>query len=180
MNGIYQVSNLGNVRSLTRKVNTFNGFRTAQGKILKPLKTNKGYYRVDLKQHQKDKYILVHRLVAETFIPNPNNYPIVNHKDTNKANNKVDNLEWCTQSHNIKEAYRLGNAKVHKHHYLDGTLPYTPIKIKQYSINNEFIKEYNSIKEASIITKTNPKGISLCCRNLQKTANNFYWRYTNK
>jgi hypothetical protein len=109
--GCYQVSNLGRVRSLTRKVKTFNGVRTSKGQILKPLKTNTGYYRVDLKQNQKNKYISIHRLVAETFIPNPNNYPIINHKDNNPQNNCIDNLEWCTQSYNVKYAYKYGNAK---------------------------------------------------------------------
>ena len=109
--GAYQVSNLGRVRSLTRKVKTFNGVRTSKGQLLKPLKTNTGYYRVDLKQNQKDKYMSIHRLVAEAFIPNPNNYPIINHKDNNPQNNCVENLEWCTQSYNVKYAYKYGNAK---------------------------------------------------------------------
>jgi len=109
--GAYQVSNLGRVKSLTRKVKTFNGFRTTKGQLLKPLKTNRGYYRVDLKQNQKDKYISIHRLVAEAFIPNPNKYLIINHKDNDPSNNAVDNLEWCTQSYNVKYAYQYGNAK---------------------------------------------------------------------
>ena len=109
--GCYQVSNLGRVRSLTRKVKTFNGFRTTKGQLLKPLKTNTNYYRVDLKRNQKDKYISIHRLVAQAFIPNPNNYPVINHIDGDTSNNAVTNLEWCTQSHNIKEAYRVGRAK---------------------------------------------------------------------
>ena len=176
----YQVSNFGRVRSITRKVKTFHGVRTSKGQLLKPLKTNTGYYRIDLKQNQKDKYMLIHRLVAETFIPNPNNYPVVNHIDGDITNNKSSNLEWCTQSHNIKEAFRLGRAKVYKHHYIDGTLPCTPIKVLQFSNQNTFIKKYSSIKEASQKTNTSSKGISRCCRNLQKTANNFYWRYADK
>ena len=109
--GAYQVSTKGRVRSLTRKVPTYNGFRTTKGKILKPLKSNSGYFRVDLKSHQKDNYVCIHRLVALAFIPNPFNYPVINHIDNDKTNNNVNNLEWCTQSHNIKEAYRVGNAK---------------------------------------------------------------------
>lgn len=109
--GYYQVSSLGRVRSLTRKVRTFNGERTAKGIILKPLKTNTGYFRVDLKRSQKSHYVSIHRLVAETFIPNINKHLVINHIDGDKSNNCIDNLEWCTQSHNIKEAYRVGNAK---------------------------------------------------------------------
>jgi hypothetical protein len=177
--GCYQVSNLGRVRSLTRKVKTFNGYRTTQGKILKPLKTNRNYYRVDLKQNQKNKYVSIHRLVAEAFIPNPNNYSVVNHIDCDTSNNRAENLEWCTQSYNIKEAFRLGTAKPYRHHYINGSLPCTPIKVKQFSLQNIFIKEYSSIKEASLQTKTSSKGISLCCRKLQKTANNYIWRYAD-
>ena len=109
--GCYQVSNLGRVRSLTRKVNTYNGVRITKGKLLKPLKTNRNYLRVCLKKNQKGKYVSIHRLVATAFIPNPNNYNVINHIDSNTYNNSVNNLEWCTQSHNIKEAYRIGNAK---------------------------------------------------------------------
>lgn len=109
--GCYQVSNMGRVRSLTRKVPTFNGYRITKGKLLKPLKTNRNYFRVCLKQNQKNKYISIHRLVAETFLNNPNNYPVINHIDGDTANNTVTNLEWCTQSHNVKEAYRIGLAK---------------------------------------------------------------------
>ena len=122
--GIYQVSNLGRVRSLTRKVKTFNGLRTTKGQLLKPLKTNRNYFRVDLKQNQKDKYISIHRLVAEAFIPNPNNYPVINHIDGDTSNNKIDNLEWCTQSHNIKEAYRVGRAKPTSGCFKKGHIPH--------------------------------------------------------
>ena len=109
--GCYQVSNLGRVRSLTRKVPTFNGVRTTKGQILKTYTSNTGYLRIDLRSNQKHKYVSIHKLVAETFIPNPNNYCVINHIDGNRLNNNADNLEWCTQSHNIKEAYRLGIAK---------------------------------------------------------------------
>ena len=109
--GCYQVSNLGKVRSVDRQVKTFNGTRTTTGQILKPLKTNRNYFRVCLKKNQKNNYKLIHRLVAEAFIPNPNNYSIINHKDNNPLNNCVDNLEWCTQSYNVKYAYLYGNAK---------------------------------------------------------------------
>lgn len=122
--GIYQVSNLGRVRSLTRKVKTFYGFRTTKGQLLKPLKTNRNYFRVDLKQNQKDKYVSIHRLVAEAFIPNPNNYPVINHIDGDTSNNKANNLEWCTQSHNIKEAYRVGRAKPTSGCFKKGHIPH--------------------------------------------------------
>ena len=101
--GLYQVSNLGKVKSLPKLVNRKNNSKyLTNEKILKPLSF--GYARVIL----SNKSYSVHRLVAEAFIPNPNNLPIINHKDGNKQNNCIDNLEWCDYSYNNKEAYRIG------------------------------------------------------------------------
>lgn len=86
--GLYEVSNLGNVKSLRR------------GIILKPGKRNGGYKIVNLRKDNKDHWLAVHRLVAIAFIPNPLNLPFVNHKDENPCNNCVENLEWCTSQYN--------------------------------------------------------------------------------
>lgn len=106
--GKYQVSNLGRVRGLDRK-NSMG--KTVKGRILKPRKTHAGYLRAHL--CRDDRYI--HRLVAEAFIPNPNNLPQINHKDEDKANNSVDNLEWCTCEYNLsygsREDYKKRFAK---------------------------------------------------------------------
>lgn len=79
----------------------------------------------------------LHRLVAQTFIPNPNNYPIINHIDGNKLNNNIDNLEWCTYSHNFKEAVRLGLIKPK---YASSENKIRAKKIGQYDLNGNFIK----------------------------------------
>jgi hypothetical protein len=93
--GLYQISTLGRIKSFPRKGTYKNA------KILKPYKDGGNYYYViGLHKNGKRKYKAIHRLVAETFIPNPNNYPLVNHKDENKLNNCVDNLEWCTHKYN--------------------------------------------------------------------------------
>lgn len=88
--GLYQVSNFGRVKSLNKR----------KGRILKPIKDHFGYLRVNLYKDFKYKIHKVHRLVAQAFIENPNNYPIINHKDEDKTNNKVENLEWCNHQYN--------------------------------------------------------------------------------
>lgn len=115
--GLYQVSNFGNVKSLDRIRKQFNhnGIATVKykGRILKKqLQKRTGYHTVTLyDNNRKAKIKLVHRLVAETFLENKNKYLVVNHIDGNKQNNNVNNVEWCTQSHNVKESYRLGLQK---------------------------------------------------------------------
>ena len=113
MNGLYQVSNLGRVKSLTRTFKQYNGHKIITShineRILKPMITN-NYYSVGLSKEGKVKCIRVHRLVAIAFIPNPDNLPCINHKDENKLNNKVENLEWCTITYNNN--YNGHNTKI--------------------------------------------------------------------
>lgn len=113
---LYQVSNLGNVRSLTHIVRQYNGtkyiYRKYIGKILKFSISKKGYAKVILRNREKSKTYLVHRLVAEHFISNSNNLSQINHKDENKLNNCINNLEWCSSGYNIN--YGKRNKKVSK------------------------------------------------------------------
>lgn len=107
--GIYQVSNHGRVRSLQRLVrNGPNTFRTVHGKLLKLDVLSDGYIGIGLHKDDHCKYYKVHRLVANAFIPNPENKPMVNHIDGNKQNNCVDNLEWVTSSENVQHALQIG------------------------------------------------------------------------
>lgn len=103
--GIYEVSSVGTVHSCQRT--------TIDGKHLERRKLNggcypNGYEYMGLRKDSKNRMVMVHRIVAEAFIPNPNNLPCVNHKDGNKHNNNVANLEWCTFSQNRKHAYDTG------------------------------------------------------------------------
>lgn len=100
--GLYQVSNLGRVKSLSRKVNDFRGkdTRTMRERIMKQRIRNT-YYIVQLKKDGTRKTCQVHRIVGVMFIPNPDNKPVINHLDYNPKNNRVDNLAWCTQKENI-------------------------------------------------------------------------------
>lgn len=99
--GLYEVSSFGRVRSLDRYVKTgYGSYRLHKGKVLSPGKDKDGYLSVHLFCNGKVHKRLVHRLVAQAFIPNPDNLPMINHKDEDKTNNSVDNLEWCTAKYN--------------------------------------------------------------------------------
>lgn len=104
----YQVSDLGNVRSVNRVCNG----RHLNGKLMKPVMDEDGYLKVHLSKNGKATYYFVHRIVAENFIENPNGLKEINHKDENKTNNRVDNLEWCSTKYNINYGHR--NKKVSK------------------------------------------------------------------
>lgn len=106
--GLYQVSNLGRVMSL-------HSYGGNSSRIMKPCGNGTGYLKVMLCKNLQQKQYLVHRLVAMAFIPNPNNYDFVNHKDENKMNNCVENLEWCTKSYN--SIYYLNKDKRRKEEY---------------------------------------------------------------
>lgn len=99
--GLYQISNLGRVKSLSRRIVCGNGFTDKKETILKLSKTKKGYLRANLCENYNRASYAVHRAVAIHFIENPNNLPQVNHIDEIKTNNTVDNLEWCTNRQNI-------------------------------------------------------------------------------
>lgn len=114
--GLYQVSNFGNVKSLDREVGPKNKVPYwRKGKICKQSKNNLGYMTVGFTVNNKKVNKYVHRLVAEAFITNMNNYPQVNHIDCNKTNNKMCNLEWCTNSQNHIHAFKNGLNKLHLH-----------------------------------------------------------------
>ena len=127
--GYYQVSNLGRVRSLKRVVgagkNANHSTQTLNGRILKSAYTKK-YVTTILSKDGKTKCFSVHKLVAEAFIPNPDNLPCVNHKDENKHNNKVDNLEWCTYKYNNEYNGRVDKCK----HKISNTLKGKPLSFK--------------------------------------------------
>ena len=147
--GLYQVSNFGKVYSLPRA--------KAKGGVLKP-QINKGYERVILLKERKIETFSVHRLVATHFIENPNKYEVINHIDENKANNFVDNLEWCTQAENLQKFTGKG-------------------KILQYDLNNQLIKIWNSSSEAQNTGEYDSSAIIKCCKGKRKTHKKSIWKY---
>lgn len=154
--GKYQISNLGRVKSLCRK----------KGAILKTRINEFGYEIVGISRHGKRKNIRVHRLVAEAFIFNPNGFPCVNHKDENKSNNNVENLEWCTYQYNNTYGNRIKKQ-----------LAVTGKPVVQKSIGGRFIAVYPSMAQAQKNTGVDFRNISKCCVGRHKTAGGYVWEY---
>ena len=175
----YEVSNLGRVRSLNRYVNYYDlntkqiKQRMKKGINIKPKRNNKGYYEYALYGKIKGKQIMVlaHRLVAETFIDNPNNLSQVNHKNGRKLDNRANNLEWCTSSENQRHAIKIGLRKA-----VYGNKPIQNITTgKIYSSAMEAARE---IHEEIPTSKTESimKNIKRCCSGARPTAYKYKWK----
>lgn len=177
--GYYQVSNYGNIKSLNRVImRKDNKPYTQKEKILKPAKNNKGYNICVLTKNMKSKTFSIHRLVAEAFIPNPKNLPQVNHKDGNKQNNRVDNLEWITNYDNIQHSIRTGIRKIDK--IIKAMNDKVKIPVNQYNKNGKFIRKWQSIKEAELELHIPNQNICKVCQGKRKTAGGYHWKYINK
>lgn len=170
--GLYQVSNYGRVRSLERVIMRSNGKSQPIGKKILRFATDKdGYLIASLRKGGIKRMKKVHRLVAEAFIPNPQNLPQVNHKDENKSNNNVDNLEWCTASYNIN--YGTRKEKVSSRERKE---------VFQYSLDGELVKIWVSIAECGN-NGYSSGAVSQCCNNKYMQPNNnkykdYRWSYT--
>lgn len=150
---LYAVTSCGKVWSYRRQ------------KFLTPSTNEKGYLYISLYKNGKYKRCRLHRLVAEAYIPNIDNLPQVNHKDENKANNCLQNLEWCDQKYNIN--YGTGITKRSNK---------LKIPILQYSLDGEFIREWPSATDAGKELKGH---ICDCLKGRRKTAANYIWKYKN-
>lgn len=172
----YQVSNFGNVRSL-------NYHREGESKILKTSLNHKGYQLVSLYKNNKRKTFQVHRLVAQAFIQNPDNLPQVNHKDENKQNNCVDNLEWCDVKYNCN--YGSRNQKVIKnlnHKTMLGKFGKdnpSSKPINQYDLDGSFIRSWDCAYEVKRELGFSQQNICSCLKGRYKTANGFIWKYAS-
>lgn len=178
----YQVSNFGNIRSVDRESIQWNGHKNIKvlykGKMLKK-QTTKGYLTAVLWKDKKMYNKKIHRLVAEAFISNPNEYPIVNHIDGNKKNNNVANLEWCTYSHNVSEAYKLGLMAIsdkHKEKARQVGLS-TGKAVMQIDLNGNVVNIFCSGRQASLLLGISQGNISSCCSGRMKTYKGYKWKY---
>lgn len=150
--GMVQASNLGRIKS-------FYGYK--YGRILKQSYDNNGYgyYRVHINHHRYYPY----RLIAETFLPNPENKPEINHKDGNKLNNRVDNLEWVTRSENMKHAYKLGlqrPSEKQKQAVSKWNKEYRIKKVYQYDTEGNLLNCFKSQREAAKMLNLSEASVS--------------------
>lgn len=174
--GLYQVSNFGNVKSLNWK-NTGK----ARNLWLKP--HNKGYSQVELIKNGKRHCCVVHRLVAIAFIPNPNGFPVVNHKDEIKTNNFADNLEWCTRSYNVRYSMarhpeRRPNGIARRRGYRFKGIN-SDLVVHQLTLSGELVKVWKCSRDIFLETGMSDWSISECCRGNRKTAYGYKWQYAS-
>lgn len=155
----YEVSNLGRVKS----------FFLNTEKILKSTKNTNGYLQVGLYKEGKIKYFRVHRLVAQAFLPNPNNLPQVNHRNEDKTDNRVENIEWCNRSYNTN--YGTRNERIAKAN---------SIPILQFTKEGKFVKKWDCSMNIERKLGFHHSNICMCCNGKRKTAGGYKWHYHYK
>lgn len=158
--GLYQVSNWGRVKRILKT--------NPNGRIVTPVSGRDGYLQVSLSKQNHDKTHRIHRLVAATFLDNPNNYPVVNHKDEDVTNNAVENLEWCTVQYNTR--YR--DAHLRRVESLKKA-------VCQIGLDGKFIKVWDSAADAARALGIERSCISSCCLHYPhfKTAGGYIWEF---
>lgn len=162
--GLYQVSNLGRIRNCPNKPGAWN----KEAIIIKTMLNTYGYPMFSLCKNGKRKTGLVHRCVAEAFIPNPQNLPQINHKDEDKTNNRVDNLEWCDCQYNNTYGTRI-----------DRAIKKTNKAVCQYDLDGNFIKKWDSLSQINKELGFLQGNISSCCHGRYKTMYNYIWKYVD-
>lgn len=169
--GLYQISNLGRVKSLPKLMTNGKGNYYRKERILKPITQDAGYFTVTLYKDRKDTMYYIHKLVAEAFIPNLNNLPIINHKDEDKHNNRVDNLEWCTDEYNLN--YGIRNKSISEA-MINNPLQSKPVICVETGII------YPSMQEVERLLKIHNSHICDCCKGRRKRAGGYHWEYVEE
>lgn len=183
--GYYEISNLGRVKSLCRKIPNTRGrqfyYRLIKETILKKTTDNDGYHIVSLYKDNKTKNFKVHQLVANAFCENPNGYKQIDHINTIRTDNRADNLIWCTskENHNNKITllnHKKATIKKAKANLKDGVYKLTT-KVIQYDLAMNKIREFNSIKDAASSVGVSSNAITRVCKHIQKQSAGYIWRY---
>jgi hypothetical protein len=167
--GLYQVSNFGNIRSLRYRNQT-------KTQLLKKQLDRYGYEVICLSKKGVVKSKRINRLVALAFIPNPENKPHINHIDGEPKNNKVENLEWCTQKENIQHLYKILKYKSHMNGR-KGAKSNCNKRVIQLDKTKQYIKTWDCILDASKKLNISSSAISNCLTNRSKTAGGYVWKY---
>lgn len=172
--GFYQASTAGRIKSMERHITqTFRDTyytRRIPGVMLRPGKSKEGYLVVVLNKDGIQKTSRVNRLVALTFLDNPNGYEVVNHKDENKLNNSVDNLEWCTHAYNNT----FGQGSVQRKKTMR---EHTGKKVGQYTLDGKLIQVFDSIGLAGKYMHCNKTSIFKVCKGENKSCGGYNWKY---
>lgn len=181
---LYQVSNMGRIKSLERYKENHSKLQKVEEKIKTINIKNSGYQFVQLYKNNKYKNLMVHRLVAQAFIPNVDNKPQINHIDGNKLNNNVTNLEWCTNSENEKHAWNTGLKQCTeklKETTRKTNKEYKSKPINQLDLQGNYIRTWLNAHEASRHLGIDRSTISQCCRGSRrnKTAGGYKWGFTD-
>lgn len=164
--GFYQVSNNGRVRSCDRVVVYKDGrSHHFKGQLIHPVKTNSGYWQIRMKRNKHVKHAYVHRLVAQAFIPNPGKLPEINHRDENRLNNQVNNLEWIDRIGNLNYGNRPKRFAVSR-----GRL------VGQFTLNGKKVNTFYSTREAGR-HGYNQSCVSKCALGKSKTYKGYIWKY---
>lgn len=167
-NGHYEISNFGRVKSLKNYRNP-----SCLGVVIKPNFTKHGYYRINLTKNNVATKFLVHRLVAEAFIPNPNNLPYINHKDCDKLNNYVENLEWIDARGNTIHAFDNGRFS---HVDFRENNRKTMKKVGQFSKNGVLLKKFECINDVEE-DGFNNKAVRNCLNGWSNSSSGYIWKY---
>lgn len=175
--GLYQVSSIGRVKHLAIVKTKGTGNYARNERLCKIRTMKNGYLIVDLYKNNHRKTLLVHRIVAMAFIHNPNNYPCVNHIDSNRGNCNAENLEWCTVSYNHKYSYDTNNRR-DKMNWRHGRENHNARAVLMLDkTTNEVIRRFDCIMDAERELHILNNSICSCLKGRYKTAGGFRWVY---
>lgn len=186
---LYQISDRGNVRSLDRKVKCRdNKLKQLKGRIIKQQRYSNGYMFVSLSKNGVVKQLLVHRLVGNAFIPNPENKPEINHKNEIKEDNTVGNLEWATRYENVVYGTQLKRGVSHRNQFgknnpmfgKTGSLNPQSKRIYQFDKEGNLIKEWGSMKLVRKTLGFNESGIRQAAKGILKQSYGFLWSFSRE